>query len=137
MAVLLAHSYWERRFPGRRIPRRSNVSPIIGFMDFVMDRAYRGLGLGGAVLEAAIARVCQDFGPRPIVLCCQEDNRRAAAFYERHGFHRTEYRDDDDFYYLRPLPDVLGEAERRDARREAPAPKGGEADADPSHPARL
>ncbi len=75
--------------------------PFYRLMGFVMDRRYRGMGLGGAVLEMAIERVYREFGVRPIAMGCQEGNVAAARFYERHGFCRTEYRDEDDVYYLR------------------------------------
>lgn len=93
--------------PWETDPPEVRLRPHYRLMGFVLDRACRGRGLGGAVLEAAIDRVYRDFGPRPIVLSCQEHNWKAAAFYERHGFRKTEYMDDDDYYYLRPLPEAL------------------------------
>ncbi len=75
--------------------------PFYRLMGFVIDKKYRGRGVGGVVLEMAIERVYREFGVRPIALGCQEGNAAAARFYERHGFYRVEYWDEDDVYYLR------------------------------------
>ena len=75
--------------------------PFYRLMGFVLDRRYRGLGIGGWVLERAIEAVWRDFGPRPIALGCHQRNVSAAAFYRRHGFRRTDYLETEDYYYLR------------------------------------
>jgi RimJ/RimL family protein N-acetyltransferase len=74
--------------------------PFYRLMGFVIDKKYRDKGIGGEALEKAIECVYRDFGIRSIVLGCHKDNRRAAAFYEKHGFVKTEYMRDDDYYYL-------------------------------------
>ena len=70
-------------------------------MGFVIDQAFRGSGLGGAVLEKTIEIVYREFGPRPIALGCHRDNKAAERFYVRHGFRKTKYHESDDYYYLR------------------------------------
>ena len=77
--------------------------PFYRLMGFVIDRAYRGQGIGGEVLEKVIERVCHDFGERSLVLGCHKDNHRAAQFYERHGFMKTEYMEGNDYYFIRLL----------------------------------
>ena len=57
----------------------------------------------GEALEEAIEKVYDEFGRRPIVMGCHKDNCRAAAFYERHGFVKTNYMEGDDYYYIRSL----------------------------------
>ena len=88
---------------GDKDPDEVQERPFYRLMFFVLDKAYRGQGLGSKVLEAAIARAYADFGERPIVLEVQKDNENAARFYERNGFERTSYRVDDDFYFVRGL----------------------------------
>ena len=79
--------------------------PFYRLMGFVISREFRGKGVGGEALEKTIAKVYEDFGVRPLVLGCHKDNPRAAAFYERHGFHKTGYMEGNDCYYLRfPRP---------------------------------
>lgn len=86
-------------------PPEVHQQPFYRLMGFVISREFRGKGVGGEALEKTIAKVYEDFGVRPLVLGCHKDNPRAAAFYERHGFHRTDYMEGNDCYYLRfPCP---------------------------------
>ena len=70
-------------------------------MGFVIDKAWRGKGLGSQVLEAVISRIFGEFGPRSILIGVQQDNVRAADFYLRHGFRPTDSWDEDDRFYIR------------------------------------
>lgn len=70
-------------------------------MGFILDKRYRGLGIGGQVLEMVIDRIYAEFGPRPILLGVQEDNFRAIRFYQRHDFTATAAMDEDDIFYIR------------------------------------
>lgn len=86
-------------------PPEVHQQPFYRLMGFVISREFRGKGVGGEALEKTIAKVYEDFGVRPLVLGCHKDNPRAAAFYERHGFHKTDYMEGNDCYYLRfPRP---------------------------------
>lgn len=84
-------------------PEEMKKEPFYRLMGFVVDRAYRNKGLGGEILEKAIARVYEDFGKRSIALGCHKHNLRAARFYERHGFAKTGVFEGDDEYFLRLL----------------------------------
>ena len=75
--------------------------PFYRIMGFVIDKAWRGKGLGSQVLETVIARIFNEFGPRPILIGVQRDNVRAADFYLRHGFRPTDSWDEDDRFYIR------------------------------------
>lgn len=75
--------------------------PFYRIMGFVVDRRWRGRGIGSQALETAIGAIFSEYGPRPIVLGVQEDNHRAMHFYEAHGFVRNSARDEDDVYFLR------------------------------------
>ena len=70
-------------------------------MGFVIDKAWRGKGLGSQVLEAVISRIFGEFGPRPILIGVQQDNVRAADFYLHHGFRPTDSWDEDDRFYIK------------------------------------
>ena len=87
--------------PWETDPPEMRERPFYRLMGFVIDRQYRGHGIGGAVLEQAIAACCREFGERPIALGCHRDNTRAAAFYQRHGFRPTDAMEGNDIYYLR------------------------------------
>lgn len=87
--------------PWETDPEEMDGVPFYRLMGFVMDRRWRGMGLGGLALEMAIAQVYQEFGPRPIALGVHEENRAAARFYLRHGFRPTETFEGYDRYYLR------------------------------------
>ena len=75
--------------------------PFYRIMGFVIDKAWRGKGLGSQVLEAVISRIFGEFGPRPILIGVQRDNVRAAGFYLRHGFQPTDSWDEDDRFFIR------------------------------------
>ena len=86
-------------------PPEVHQQPFYRLMGFVIGKAFRGKGVGGEALEKTIAKVYEDFGVRPLVLGCHKDNPKAAAFYERHGFQKTDYMEGNDCYYLRfPRP---------------------------------
>lgn len=87
--------------PWETDPPEMREEPFYRLMGFIMDRRFRGRGLGGAALEAAIQQVYDEFGTRPIALGVHEDNLRAAAFYLRHGFQPVDAFDGRDRYYLR------------------------------------
>ena len=85
-------------------PPEMRGTPFYRVMGFVVDRALRGRGLGGRILEDAIRRVYGEFGPRSLALGVHRDNRRAGRFYERHGFRPTGVFEGKDEYYLRLIP---------------------------------
>lgn len=91
---------------GEAIPWETDPPEMKGvsfyrLMGFVLDRRYRGQGIGGYVLETVVQNVYQEFGARPIALGVHRDNRRAARFYEKHGFTPREQMEGNDRYYLR------------------------------------
>ena len=81
-------------------PEMRNV-PFYRLMGFVVEKKYRGCGIGGEILEKAIHLVYRDFGKRPIALECHKDNIQAERFYLRHGFKKTNVMEGNDYYYLR------------------------------------
>lgn len=87
--------------PWDKDPAQMRTEPFYRLMGFVIDRAYRGMGIGAQALEQAIERVYADFGVRPVALGVHLDNARAAAFYMRHGFRPTDAMEGPDRYYLR------------------------------------
>lgn len=89
--------------PWETDPPEMEKEPFYRLMGFVIDRQYRGCGIGGKVLEKAIERVYRDFGRRPVALGCHKDNVRAERFYLRHGFRKTSYMEGNDYYYFRFL----------------------------------
>ena len=82
-------------------PDEMKGRPFYRVMGFVVDRAHRNRGIGGEILESAIARVYGEFGERSLALGVHRDNVRAGRFYERHGFRRTGVYEGNDEYYLR------------------------------------
>lgn len=87
--------------PWETDPEEMNREPFYRLMGFVIDKRYRGKGIGGIVLETAIQEIYQEFGVRPIALGIHEENKSAVAFYERHGFRATNAMEGTDRYYLR------------------------------------
>lgn len=82
-------------------PAEMQKSPFYRLMGFILDARFRSQGIGGKVLEDAISRIYQEFGVRPIACGVHRDNRRAARFYESHGFRKTDAMEGNDFYFFR------------------------------------
>ena len=87
--------------PWETDPPQVKSEPFYRLMGFVIDKACRNKGYGGIILEETVERLYRESGVRPIVLGCHRDNKKAARFYEKHGFVKTEYSEGDDIYYLR------------------------------------
>ena len=82
-------------------PDEMKGKPFYRVMGFVVDKNFRGRGIGGKILENAIAQVYREFGERSLALGVHKENTRAGSFYERHGFRRTGVYEGSDEYYLR------------------------------------
>ncbi len=82
-------------------PPEMSSEPFYRLMGFVIDKRFRGKGIGGKALEMAISRVYKEFGERPIALGCYKGNHLAAKFYINHEFRKTAYMEGVDIYYLR------------------------------------
>lgn len=88
-------------FPWSCDPQEVANTLFYRIMGFILDKAWRGKGVGGCVLEMVIERIYAEFGPRPILIGVQRDNTRAATFYLRHAFIPTDAWDEDDRFYIR------------------------------------
>lgn len=82
-------------------PPELKKEPFYRLMGLVVDKNFRGRGIGGEILESAIQFVYDDFGKRPIALGCHKDNILAERFYLKHGFKKTNVMEGNDYYYLR------------------------------------
>lgn len=87
--------------PWETDPPEMKKTPFYRLMGFVIDKRYRSMGIGSYVLEKVIDTCCKKYGTRPVALGCHRDNVKAAEFYQKHGFIRTEYMEGSDRYYLR------------------------------------
>ena len=87
--------------PWETDPKEMQDTPFYRLMGFILDRRYRGGGIGARVLEETVRRVYREFGVRPIALGCHKDNVRGEQFWLRHGFRRTEAMEGSDRYFLR------------------------------------
>jgi len=87
--------------PWETDPEEMKGIPFYRLMGFVIDNRWRGMGIGGYVLELVIRTICNEFGTRPIALGVHQDNHSAARFYEKHGFKPTTAMEGNDVYYLR------------------------------------
>ena len=84
-------------------PAELQNRPFYRLMFFVLDKDYRGNGLGTEMMEEAISRIYSEFGKRPILLEVQQNNEKAARFYEKNGFMKTTYSVGNDNYFVRGL----------------------------------
>ena len=82
-------------------PHEMKDTPFYRVMGFAVDKAHRGKGIGGEILEKAIAEIHREFGYRPLALGVHKDNSRVRKFYERHGFRPTGVFEGNDEYFLR------------------------------------
>lgn len=84
-------------------PEEMRERPFYRLMGFVIDRRFRDRGVGAYVLDEAVRRVYDEFGPRPIALGCHRDNEDGARFWIRQGFRPTAAMEGEDVYYIREL----------------------------------
>ena len=84
-------------------PEELKDKPFYRLVFFVLDRNFRGKGLGSRILESTIEKVYNDFGIHPIVLGVHKDNEKAARFYLKNGFIKTSCMDGDDYCFIRNL----------------------------------
>ena len=100
-ADVIAQAIEGEALPWDTDPAEMKNRPFYRVMGFIVDRDYRGRGIGGAILENAVSQVFREFGERSLALGVHRDNVRAVGFYERHGFRRTGVYEGNDEYYLR------------------------------------
>jgi RimJ/RimL family protein N-acetyltransferase len=95
-------------------PDANPASGHVAWIGMSVAEGFRGVGAGGALLEAAVAWAAAA-GFRRVVLGVFPENARAIAFYERHGFvreglRRDQYRRGDKYHdevlMARPLTDL-------------------------------
>ncbi len=67
-----------------------SARPLINISDFYVITAYRGQGIGKALLEAVECKA-RESGCCRLTLEMQENNRRARAVYEGAGFSQAVY----------------------------------------------
>ena len=72
-------------------PDANPASAHVAWIGMSVAAGFRGLGAGGALLDAAVAWAATA-GFRRVVLGVFPENVRAMAFYERHGFVREGLR---------------------------------------------
>ncbi len=90
--------------PWETDPEEMRGRPFYRLMGFLIDRRYRGRGIGGRALDGAVAAVYREFGRRPIALGCHRDNTAGARFWLAHGFRKTGAADGSDDYYITSEP---------------------------------
>lgn len=70
-------------------------------LGFVLDKDFRGAGIGSIALEQAIKNIYAEYGPAPVVIECHKDNIWAMKFYLKHNFKNTYVRENEDYYFIR------------------------------------
>ena len=71
---------------------------IIGF---VIDKEYRGRGIGSSALELALNEIYQEYGKIPVLLECHKDNQNAIKFYTKMGFRNTNILNHQDYFLIK------------------------------------
>jgi len=59
--------------------------PAVWLEDFIVSKTFRGMGIGGRLLEAALGD-CRERGITRVTLLTDRDNASAKRMYARHGF---------------------------------------------------
>lgn len=68
---------------------------------FIIDKEYRGRGIGTKALELALNDIYREYGAVPILLECHKDNKRAVKFYTKMGFRNTNILNKEDYFFIR------------------------------------
>lgn len=82
-------------------PEIMKKEPFYRLMGFIIDKRYRGCGIGSYILEKVISQCYEEYGIRPIALGVHKDNYRAEKFYVDRGFIKTKFMEGNDYYYFR------------------------------------
>ena len=82
-------------------PEIMKKEPFYRLMAFIIDKRYRGCGIGSYILEKVISQCYEEYGIRPIALGVHKYNYRAEKFYVDRGFIKTEFMEGNDYYYFR------------------------------------
>ena len=82
-------------------PQEVKDKPFYRLVFFVLDKNFRGKGLGKQILEKTIETVYKDFGRHPVVLGVHKDNEKAFKFYLKNGFVKTSYMNGDDYVMIK------------------------------------
>ena len=75
---------------------------------YMIDVAKQGRGYGQAALPMVVAEMRRRYGPGPIYLTLEKENRRAAHIYEKYGFVATGEADEGEEIYRLDAPDTRG-----------------------------
>lgn len=70
-------------------------------LGFVIDKEYRGQGVGSKALEKALNEIYREYGAVPILLECHKDNERAIKFYTKMGFRNTNILNNQDYFLIK------------------------------------
>lgn len=82
-------------------PEIMKKEPFYRLMAFIIDKRYRGCGIGSYVLEKVILQCYEEYGIRPIALGVHKYNYRAEKFYVNRGFVKTDFMEGNDYYFFR------------------------------------
>lgn len=82
-------------------PEEMKRRPFCRLTGFVIDKQYRGMGVGTFMIEEGVRQCFKRVGVRPIALCVHKDNHRAEKFYRKHGFTKRSAMQKDDYYFIR------------------------------------
>ena len=82
-------------------PQEVKDKPFYRLVFFVLDKNFRGKGLGKQILEKTTEAVYKYFGKHPVVLGVHKDNKKALQFYLKNGFIKTSYMDGDDYVMIK------------------------------------
>ena len=78
--------------------RGTDYFRIIGF---IIDKRYRGQGIGSKALELALNDIYCEYGTVPILLECHKDNEMAIKFYTKMGFKNTNILNNQDYFFIK------------------------------------
>ena len=70
-------------------------------LGFVIDKDFRGLGIGSWAIEQSIQNIYAEYGVAPIVIECHKNNIKAIKFYENHHFRNTYVIENENYYMIR------------------------------------
>lgn len=86
---------------GEEDPDELKGTGFFRVIGYVIDKEYRGRGIGSKALELALNEIYREYGSVPILLECHKDNERAIKFYIKMGFRNTNILNNQDYFLIK------------------------------------
>ncbi len=87
--------------PGEEDPAELEGKRYFRILGFILDKDYRGKGIGSQALKLALEDTYRNYGDVAVLLECHKENEQGLRFYLRNGFRNTGILNRNDYFLIR------------------------------------